>query len=274
MLKKTIAFAVIAAACLAAACTQQETRETPVYTGGSVPPLVPASHEEMVKVAGRAPHLGSASFGPGVVVTMFKPTWGLTDARVVGDVIYLLYTPTPQQTTKRLGVLRGGTLYPVFFPVEYADMAFVDNDTGLIAVRANKLRDVYALKNGQAILTNKTSEQTFLSPEKHTLEDGGSCSDPGSENSALDEVRAGHRTTLLTSDQLMHASFGIVDIAADATCDHFNGKSYAAFGAPSVVFELAGDRTKAVTAGWIDIASERHIVFERLDGTFVEADVR
>jgi len=272
--KKTIALAVIAAACLAAACTQQETKETPVYTGGSVAPLVPASHEQMVKVAARAPQLGLGSFGPGVDVHVFKPAWGLTDARVVDDIIYVLYTPTPKQTSRRLGLLRGGTLYPVFLPIEYADFAFVDNDTGLVAVRPDKQRDVYALKNGQAILTKKHSEQTFLSPEKHTLEDGGSCADPASDNSALDEVRAGHRTTLLTSDQLVHASFGIVDIAADATCDHFHGASYAAFGAPSVIFELAGDRTKVVSVGWIDLASEKHIVIERLDGTFVEGDVR
>jgi len=273
-MQKTIALAVIAAACLAAACTQHETKETPTYTGQSVAPLVPASHEEMVKVAGRAPQLGLESFGPGVDVHIFKPTWGLTDARVVDDIIYVLYTPTPQQTTKRLGVLRGGTLSTVIFPIEYADLAFVDNDTGLVAVRANKQRDVYALKNGQAILTKKQSEQTVLSSERHTLEDGGSCADPASDNSALDEVRAGHRTTLLTSDQLVHASFGIVDIAADATCDHFHGENYAAFGAPSVIFELAGDRTKVVSAGWIDLASEKHIVIERLDGTFIEGDVR
>lgn len=274
MQMKTIALALIAAACVAAACTQQETKETPVYTGGSVAPLVPASHEEMVKVAGRAPQLNLESFGPGVDVHIFKPAWGLTDARVVNDIVYILYTPDPKQTTKRLGILRDGTLYPVFLPMEYADMAFVDNDTGLVALRPNKLRDVYALKNGQAILTNKTSEQTFLSPEKHTLEDGGSCADPNTDNSALDEVRAGHRSVLLTADQLTKASFGFADIAADATCDHFHGKSYAAFGAPSVIFELAGDRTKVVSAGWIDIASEKHLVIERLDGLFVEADVR
>jgi len=272
--KKTIALAVIAAALLAAACTQQETKETPLYTGGSVAPLVPASHEQMVKVAGRAPQVGPDSFGPGVDVHIFKPAWGLTDARVVDDIVYVLYTPNPKQTTKRLGILREGTLYPVFLPMEYADMAFVDNDTGIVAVRPNKLRDVYALKNGQAILTKKTSEQTFLSPEKHTLEDGGTCADPASDDSALDEVRAGHRTTLLTAEQLVHASFGIVDIAADATCDHFHGKSYAAFGAPSVIFELAGDRTRVVSAGWIDIASEKHLLIERLDGLFAEADVR
>jgi len=214
------------------------------------------------------------SFGPGVDVHVFKPAWGLTDARVVDDIIYVLYTPTPKQTSRRLGRLRGGTLYPVFLPIEYADFAFVDNDTGLVAVRPDKQRDVYALKNGQAILTKKHSEQTFLSPEKHTLEDGGSCADPASDNSALDEVRAGHRTTLLTSDQLVHASFGLVDIAADATCDHFHGASYAAFGAPSVIFELAGDRTKVVSVGWIDLASEKHILIERLDGSFVEGDVR
>ena len=273
-MKKTITLAVIAAACVAAACAQQETKETPVYTGGSVAPLVPASHEQMVKVAARAPTLGVDSFGPGIDVHIFKPSWGLTDARVVNDIIYVVYSPDPKQATRRLGILREGTLYPVFLPTEYADMAFVDNDTGLVAVRPNKLRDVYALKNGQAILTKKTSEQTFLSPETHTLADGGSCSDPASDNSALDEVRAGHRTTLLTADQLVHASFGIVDIAADATCDHFDGKSYAAFGAPSVIFQLAGDRTKVVSAGWIDIASEKHLLIERLDGLFVEADVR
>lgn len=269
-----VAAFVAAAGLLAGACTHRETEQTPLYTGASHGPLVAPSHDEMVKVAAHAPDASMLSFGPGVDVRVFTPSWGLTEARIVGDVIYVLYTPDPSQTTKRLGVLRDGTLYPVFMRGVYADMAFVDNDTGLVAVRADRSRDVYALENGHAILTGKQSQQTILSPETHTLEDGGTCSDPETDDSALDEVHGGKRSVILTSDQLTHASFGILDVTSDASCDHFNGKNYMAFGAPSVIFELAGDKTKIVSVGWIDAASDRHLVIELFDGRLVEADVR
>jgi len=272
--KTTFSLAVIAAACLLAAACAQQKSQTPLYTGATHGPLVPPSHEEMVKVAARAPDPSTLSFGPGVDVHLFKPAWGWTDARIVGDVIYVLYTPDPTQTTKRLGILRDATLHPVFLRGEYADIAFVDHDTGLVAVWPNRQRDVYALVNGNAILTKKQSQQTILSPETHTLEDGGTCSDPTSDNSALDEIRAGRRSTLLTSEQLGKASFGMLDVTSDATCDHFHGASYASFGAPSVVFQLGGDRTKLISEGVIDVADEKHMVIELTDGRLVEADVR
>lgn len=276
MHKTTLSLAALTAAAglLAAACAHREPERTPLYTGASHGPLVAPSHDDMVKVAAHAPDPKSISFGPGVEVHVFKPSWTLTDARAVGDDVYVLYTPDPTQTTKRLGVLRDGALQPVFLRGDYADIAFVDHDTGIVTVRADRSRDVYALKSGHAILTGKQSQQTMLSPETHTLGDGGTCSDPESNVSALDEVRGGKRSTILTSDQLTHASFGILDVTSDAYCDHFAGKDYVTFGAPSVIFELAGDRTKIVASGWVDAADDRHLVIEFLDGRYLDADVR
>lgn len=274
MNKKKLTLAVIAAACsVAAACGQTETNKTPLYTGEAHSVIVPASHEEMVKVAAHASDPRSLSFGPGVAVHVFKPSWGLTDSRIVGDDIYIFYSPDPSQTSRRLGVLRDGTLYPIFLRAEYSDFVFVDNNTGIVALKPNRDRDVYALKNGHAILTDKQSQQTIQSPATHTLLDGGTCADPVSGGSALDEIKNGRRSTLLTPEQLGRASYGILDVISDATCGHFNGKNYVAFGAPSVIFQLAGDKTKIMVVGWIDASSDKHMLIETFDGSFLEADV-
>jgi len=230
---------------------------------------LPISSKAAARLIALAPALGKNSFGAGVDVTVFRPSWLLSEARVVDETLYVTYN-TEQSPYQEISSLARGVLHPIRLPRGYYALSFRNGNRLISAVRPSGARDWYELKAGEAILTSAPSLPAYGVPP-HVLTDGDSCAD-GLEGSgsALDELRAHRRVSILTSVAMSRATGGTLARAIEVYCDHFHGANYATLDGPGVIMELDGNGATLVGNGWIQAASERYLLITKRDGTTVE----
>jgi hypothetical protein len=236
-------------------------------SGNSYPS--PISSEAAAKLIALAPKLGKNSFGAGVDVTVFRPSWLLGEARVVDETLYVTYN-TEQSPYQEIASLVRGVLHPILLPRGYYALSFRNGNRLISAVLPSGARDWYELRAGGAILTNAPSLPAYGVPP-HVLADGDSCADGlvGS-GSALDELRAHHRVSILTSVAMSRPTGGTLARAIEVYCDHFHGANYATLDSLGIIMQLDGDGATLVGNGWIQAASERHLLITERDGLMVE----
>jgi hypothetical protein len=236
---------------------------------GAYPSPLPSPVAAML--VAQAPVIGKKSFGPGVVVSLIRPSFLFSEARVVDETLYVMYYPQGSQN-QQIASLARGVLHPVVLAHEYWAMSF-ENDNRLIsAVGPGGVRDWYELRGARAIAIARPASQYYGVPH-HVLADGDSCADGMSgTGSALDDILAHHRVSILTDAAMSHATNGALARAIGVYCDHFHGKNYATMDSPGVIFRLDGQHVSLVSTGWIEAASDRHLLIES-DGMFIEADV-
>lgn len=219
----------------------------------------------------QAPAIGKTSFGRGVDVSIFRPSWLFREARVVDETLYVTYY-TQQSDNQQIASLSRGVLHPVWLSHEYWALSF-ENDNRLIsAVGQGNVRDWYLLRGGRAIAVPRPASPVYGIPH-HVLADGDSCADGlAGSGSALDDIRAHRRVSILTDAAMSYATNGALARAVGVYCDHFHGKNYATMDDPGVIFRLDGQDASLVSTGWIEAASDRHLLIES-QGMFIEADV-
>jgi len=229
----------------------------------------PLSPQAAARLMALTPALGMRSFGDGVDVTVFRPSWLLGEARVVDETLYVTYN-TEQSPYQEIATLARGVLHPIRLPRGYYALSFRNGNRLISAVRPSGERDWYELKAGKAILTSAPSLPAYGVPP-HVLTDGDSCADGlvGS-GSALDELRSHRRVSILTSMAMSRATAGALTRAIEVYCDHFHGANYATLDAPGIMMQLDGESATLVGNGWIQAASERHLLITTRDGTMVE----
>jgi hypothetical protein len=237
-------------------------------TGGSY--RLPISSEAAARLIALAPALGKSSFGPGVDVTVFKPSWLLGEARVVDETVYVTYN-TEQSPYQEIASLARGVLHPIRLPGDYYALSFRNGNRMLLGVRPNGARDWYEIRAGEVVLTSAPSSPAYGVPP-HVLADGDSCADGlvGGE-SALDELRAHRRVSVLTPVAMSRATGGALSRAIEVYCDHFRRANYATLDGPGIIMQLDGDGATLVGNGWIQAASEGHLLITKRDGLMVEA---
>jgi len=223
------------------------------------------------RLVAQAPKIGKSSFGPGVVVSIFRPPILFSGARVVDETLYVMYYPKDSDE-QQIATVSRGVLHPVVFPKKYYAMTF-ENDNRLIAAgEATKSKDWYLLRGGRAIAVPQPASPVYGIPH-HVLADGDSCSDGLSgTGSALDDLLSHHRVSILTDAAMSHATNGALAKAVGVYCDHFHGKNYATMDTPGVIFRLDGQGVTLISTGWIEASSERHLLIQSEDA-FIEAEV-
>lgn len=230
---------------------------------------LPISSESAAKLIALAPALGKNSFGAGVDVTVFRPSWLLGEARVVDATLYVTYN-TEQSPYQEIASLARGVLHPIRLPRGYYALFFRNGNRLISAVRPSGAIDWYELRAGEAILTSAPSLPAYGVPP-HVLADGDSCADGlvGS-GSALDELRAHRRVSILTPVAISRATGGALARAIEVYCDYFHGANYATLDGPGIIMQLDGNGATLVGNGWIQAASERHLLITKRDGLMVE----
>jgi hypothetical protein len=231
---------------------------------------LPISSKAAARLIAHAPALGKNSFGAGVDVTVFRPSWLLSEARIVDETLYVTYN-TEQSPYQEIASLVRGVLHPIRLPRGYYALSFRNGNRLISAVRPGGARDWYELKAEEAILTSAPSLPAYGIPP-HVLTNGDSCTD-GLEGSgsALDELRAHRRVSILTPVAMSRATGGTLSRAIEVYCDHFHGANYATLDGPGIIMQLHGDGATIVGNGWIQAASERYLLITKRDGSMVEA---
>jgi hypothetical protein len=219
----------------------------------------------------QAPVIGKKSFGSGVVVSFIRPSFLFSEARVVDETLYVMYYPQQSQV-QQIAVLSRGVLHPIVLAHEYWALRFENDNRVISAVGSGGVRDWYELRGARAIAIARPASQYYGIPH-HVLADGDSCADGmAGSGSALDDILAHHRVSILTQAAMSHATNGSLTRMVGVYCDHFHGVNYATMDAPGVIFRVEGQRVSLVSTGWIEAASDRHLLMES-DGMFVEAEV-
>ncbi|HEY7992884.1 MAG TPA: hypothetical protein VID24_01585 [Candidatus Eremiobacteraceae bacterium] len=244
-----------------AGCEQNEQQSSPSPLPSSVSAMLVA----------QAPVIGRTSFGPGVHVSIFNPSWLFSGARVVDETLYAMYY-TKQSDDQRIAVVSRGVLHRVSFSRKYYALTFENDNRVIAAGMANEVKDWYLLQGDRAIAIPRPDSPVYGIPH-HVLADGDSCSDGmAGSGSALDDLREHHRVSILTDAAMLRATNGALSKAVGVYCDHFHGKNYVTMDAPGVIFRLDGQEASLVSAGWVEAASDRHLLIET-DDTFIEAEV-
>lgn len=258
-----IASAWLVACAVVPGCAHNASR---TYAG---PSPLPSSVAAML--VAQAPVIRKSSFGPSVVVSIFRPPILFSGARVVDETLYVMYYPQ-ESDRQQIATLSRGVLHPVVFPHEYWALTFENDNRMISAGAAGEVKDWYLLRGGRAIAIPRPASPVYGVPH-HVLADGDSCSDGMSgSGSALDDIREHRRVSILTDAAMSHATNGALAQAVGVYCDHFHGKNYATMDVPGVIFRLDGQGVSLVSTGWIEAASERHLLIESKD-IFIEAEV-
>ena len=259
--RRALALAITASVTLTAGCAREPDESGP-------PPLSPAE----VKLVAQAPVADKKSFGEGVDVTIFTPTFLFGEARAVGDTMYVTYNTT-DTPFKRIATLSHGVLRTVRLSRDYYQVSFENGNRVISAVPPRGSRDWYELRAGSAIPISAPASPVFGLP-LHVLADGDSCVEGmDGTTSALDEIRAHHRVSILSQAAISSATNGLMTRVSQAYCDHFNGAEYVTMDAPGVIIRLNGGRATVVTAGRIEAANERHLLLET-KSQMIDVDVR
>jgi hypothetical protein len=257
----------LVASAAVAGCVQ----DTPGESADRVAYRSPLSSSVAAKLVAQAPKIGKASFGPGVDVSIFQPSWLFSEARIVDETLYVTYY-TQQSDQQQLASVSRGVLHPVFLSNEHWALSFKNDNRVIAAGNSGTIRDWYLIRGGRAIAIPRPASPVYGIPH-HVLADGNSCADGmvGS-GSALDEIRSHHRVSILTDAAMSRATNGALAKAVEVYCDHFHGKNYATLDAPGVIFRLNGPVATLISTGWIEAASDRHLLIES-NNNFIEAEV-
>jgi hypothetical protein len=266
--KRSIALVAWLVACAAAiGCAQDAPGESPDRI--SYP--LPLTASIAAKLVAQAPTIGKTSFGPGVVVSIFKPSWLFSEARVVDETLYVTYY-TQQSAQQQIASVSHGVLHPVFLPDEHWALSFKNDNRVIAAGNSGTIRDWYLLQGGRAIPIPRPTSPVYGIPH-HVLADGNSCADGmAGSGSALDDIRDHRRVSILTDAAMLHATNGALAKAVGVYCDNFHGKNYATMDSPGVIFRLDGPVATLISTGWIEAANDRHLLIESKD-TFIEVEV-
>ena len=258
-----VASAWLVACAAVAGCSHNGSRP---YTGPS-----PLPSSVAAQLVAQAPVIGRSSFGPGVYVSIFRPPILFSEARVVDETLYVMYYPK-ESDRQQIATVSRGVLHPVVFPRDYYALTF-ENDNRLIAAgMATEVKDWYLLRGGRAIAVQRPASQYYGIPH-HVLADGDTCADGMTgTGSALDDIVAHRRVSILTDAAMSHATNGTLAKAVGVYCDHFHGKNYATMDAPGVIFRLDGQSATLISTGWIEAASDRHLLIESNE-KFIEVEV-
>lgn len=232
---------------------------------------VPIPAAAAAALVAQAPPIGKTSFGRGVEVSIVRPSILFSEARVVDEALYVLYYPL-QSDEQQVAVLSRGVLHPIALARPYVAMKF-ENENRVIAAKAlDGTWDWYALRRGRATQISRPVN-TYYGLPHHVLSDGDTCADGmAGTGSALDDIRAHHRVSVLSSAAIDRATRGALARIVGAYCDHFDGKNYAAMDNPGIIFRLDGPTATLVAAGWIEAASDRYLLLESSD-ELIEAEV-
>ncbi|HET9343400.1 MAG TPA: hypothetical protein VFO25_10845 [Candidatus Eremiobacteraceae bacterium] len=263
-----IAVALLVACATVVGCGDNAPRMPDAESGGPSP----VSSSVAAALVEQAPVIGKTSFGPGVHVSIFKPTWLFSEARVVDDRLYVMYYAQGSQR-QQIATLSRGVLHPVQLAHDYWVLSF-ENDNRLISAKGSgSQRDWYELRGGQAIAVSPPASPVYGLPH-HVLADGDTCTDGmAGTGSALDDIVAHRRVSILTDAAMSHATNGVLEKAIGVWCDHFHGKNYATMDVPGVIFRLDGKNVSLISAGWIEAANDHYILIET-QNVFIEAEVR
>ncbi len=236
------------------------------------PPRSPLPSSVATLLVAQAPAVGKSSFGPGVKVSILRTSWLFSEARIVDETLYVTYY-TQQSARQQIAILSGGVLHPILLPQDYWALSFRNDNRAIAAGDSGDIRDWYLLRGGRAIAIPRPVSPVYGIPH-HVLADGDSCADGmvGS-GSALDDIRMHHRVSILTDAAMSRATNGALAKAVGVYCDHFHGMNYATMDSPGVIFRLDKHDASLISTGWIEAASERHLLIES-NGTFIEAEVR
>jgi hypothetical protein len=259
-----VAFTLLVVCVAVAGCAQDAERPS-----GSGPSPLPSSVAAML--IAQAPAVAKTSFGPGVIVSIIRPSILFSEARVVDETLYITYY-TPQSDRQQIATVTRGVLHPVVLPPNYWAMSF-ENDNRVIATgNSGDFRNWYLLRGGRAIEIPKPASLAYGIPH-HLLADGDNCADGmAGSSSALDDIREQHRVSILSDAAMSHATNGALAKAVGVWCDHFHGKNYVTMDVPGVIFRLDGQDASLVSTGWIEAASDRHLLIESNE-MFIEAEV-
>src|SRR5450755_1055897 len=218
-----VAAAWLAACAAVSGCAQNESGSS-----GGPSPLPPSVAAMLVA---QAPVIGKTSFGPGVVVSIFRPAILFSGARVVDDTLYVMYYPQDSDR-QQIAILSRGVLHPVVFPPGYWTLSFENDNRVIYAKGSGDVRDWYELRGGRAIAVSRPASPVYGIPH-HVLADGDTCTDGmAGSGSALDDIVAHHRVSILTDAAMSHATNGAFAKAVGVYCDHFHGKNYATMDVP------------------------------------------
>ena len=231
----------------------------------------PLSSSVAAMLVAQAPAVGKSSFGPGVNVSILRQSRLFSEARVVDQTLYVTYY-TQQSDRQQIATLSRGVLHPIVLRPDYWALSF-KNDNRVISVGdSGNITDWYLLRGGRAIAIPRPASPAYGIPH-HVLADGDSCADGmAGSGSALDDIRAHHRVSILTDEAMSHATNGALAKAVGVYCDHFHGKDYATMDVPGVIFRLDGQQASLVASGWIEAASDRYLLIQS-NGVFIEAEV-
>ena len=219
----------------------------------------------------QAPAVDKTSFGQGVDVRILMPSWLFSEARVVDETLYVMYYPQQSQF-QQIAVLSRGVLHPVVLPKEYSALKFENDNRVISAGGSGDLSDWYLLRGGRAIAIPQPASPVYGIPH-HVLADGDTCADGmAGTGSALDDIRAHHRVSILTDAAMSRATNGQLSRAVGVYCDHFHGQNYVTMDLPGVIFRLDGQDASLISSGWIEASSELRLLIESND-TFIEAEV-
>jgi hypothetical protein len=147
-------------------CAQDAPRE-PEFRGA-----YPLTSSVAAKIVAQAPTIGKTSFGPGVEVSIFRPSWLFSEARIVDETLYVTYY-TQQSAEQQLASVSHGVLHPVFFSSEHWALSFKNDNRVIAAGNSGTIRDWYRIRGGRAVAIPRPASPVYGIPH-HVLADGNS----------------------------------------------------------------------------------------------------
>jgi hypothetical protein len=233
---------------------------------------LPLTASIAAKLVAQAPTIGKTSFGPGVDVSIFNPSWLFSEARVVDETLYVTYY-TQQSAEQQIASVTRGVLHPILLPQDHPALSFENDNRVIASGNSGVYKDWYLLRGSRAVAIPRPTTPVYGIPH-HVLADGDSCADGmAGSGSALDDIKEHHRVSILTDAAMSHATNGALAKAVGVYCDHFHGINYVTMDAPGVIFRLDGKDATLISTGWVEAASDRHLLIES-NKTFIEAEVR
>jgi hypothetical protein len=265
---RSIVFVAWLAVCAAVAGCAQETPSESANRDSYPAPLTASI---AAKLVAQAPTIGKTSFGRGVDVSIFNPSWLFSEARIVDETLYVTYY-TQQSAQQQIAIVSRGVIHPILLPHEDWALTFENDNRVIAAGNSGNYRDWYLLQGSRATAIQKPASLVYGIPH-HVLADGDTCAaGMAGTGSALDDIQAQHRISILTDAAISHATHGALAKAVEVYCDHFHGKNYMTMDVPGIIFRLDGRNASLISTGWIEAASDRHLLIES-KSNFIEAEV-
>lgn len=234
-------------------------------------PRSPLPSPVEAKLIALAPVIEKSSFGPRVKVSTLRQPWLFSEARIVDETLYVTYYPQ-NSDRQQIAVLSRGVLHPIVLGQDSWALSFRNDNRVIAAGNSGTIIDWYLIRGDRAIAISRPASPMYGIPH-HVLADGDTCAaGVAGSGSALDDIRLHRRVSILSEAAMSRATDGALSQAVEVSCDHFNGKNYATMDVPGVIFRLDGDSASLVSRGWIEAASDRHMLIES-DKVFIEAEV-